>query len=125
LEAISELRFDALAGYARSPLTLMAGTELGWYSEQNEKVLGAIVQDRTDRDYVCIVMGRDRIGRYRAVHLSEWFPTIGRARAAMSEILPEWAAKDPAEYEQGDEPRQPMDFFRPRHPAEQLNPLFS
>jgi hypothetical protein len=103
----------------------MAGTELGWYSEQNEKVLGAIVQDRTDRDYVCIVMGRDRIGRYRAVHLSEWFPTIGRARAAMSEILPEWAAKDPAEYEQGDEPRQPMDFFRPRHPAEQLNPLFS
>ena len=124
METISSLRFDALAGYARAPFTLLAGDELGWYSEANEKVLGTIVRDRTDKDHVCIVMGRDRVGRYRAVHLSEWFDTIGRARTAMTEILPEWAMKDPTEFEQGDEPRQAMDFFRARHPDERLNPLF-
>jgi hypothetical protein len=45
------------------------------------------------------------------------------ARAAMPQILADWSAKDPAEFEQGDEPRQPMEFFRPRHP-ERRHPGF-
>jgi hypothetical protein len=36
----------------------------------------------------------------------------------MPRLLAEWGAKDPAEFEQGDEPREPMEFFRPRHPLE-------
>jgi hypothetical protein len=71
MEKLSPLRFDALAGYARTPFTLITADERGWFSEEQEKVLGVIVQDRTDKDYVCVVMGRDRVGRYRAVHLSE------------------------------------------------------
>lgn len=124
MEPISDLRFNALAGYARAPRTFIDGTEVGWYSESAEKVLGVIVQDNDDRDYVCIVMGRDRVGRYRAVHLSDWYDTVGRARAAMIDTLTEWAAKDVAEYEQGDEPREAVDFFCPRHRNERLIPAF-
>lgn len=121
MEKLSPLRFDALAGYARQPLTLLTSDERDWYSEAGEKVIGTIVQDRADKDYVCIVLGRDRVGRYRAVHLSDWFPRLRDAREAMPEILTEWGAKDAAEFEQDDEPRQPMEFFRPRHPVERLN----
>jgi hypothetical protein len=124
MEKLSPLRFDALAGYARTPFTLITADEREWFSEEQEKVLGVIVQDRTDKDYVCVVMGRDRVGRYRAVHLSEWFLRLRDARAAMPQILADWGAKDPAEFEQGDEPRQPMEFFRPRHPVERHHPGF-
>jgi hypothetical protein len=124
MEDLSLLRFDALAGYARQPHTLLTADERAWYSESGEKVLGTVVQDRADKDYVCIVLGRDRVGRYRAVHLSEFFTRLREARAAMPAILAEWGAKDPAEFEQGDEPRQPMEFFRPQHPVERLHLAF-
>jgi hypothetical protein len=124
LERLTELRFNALAGYARSPWTWITSNELEWYSEGNEKVLGVVVQDTTDQDFACIVMGRDLIGRYRAVHLSSFMTTVGRARAAMSELLPEYAAMDPIEFEQGDEPKTHLDFFAPLHDASRLDPSF-
>jgi hypothetical protein len=125
LEPITELRYNALAGYARSPWTWIASVEFEWYSSGDEKVLGVVVQDTTDKDFVCIVMGRDRIGRYRAVHLSEWFETVGKARSHMSEILPQWAQKEASEFEQGDEPKTAVDFFTPVHFAERRNPDFN
>jgi len=125
MEQITKERFDGLMGSTRSPLTLIAGIEREWYSEQNEKVLGVIVQDAADDDFLCIVLGRDRIGRYRAVHLSPFVPSIDTARMGLPNLLTDWGARDPREYEQGDENRQQMDFFTPRHPAEGLNPTFA
>jgi hypothetical protein len=124
VKALSRQRYEALAGYSRTPLSLLTGIEHEWYSEQNEKVLGVIVQDRADEDFVCIISGRDRVGRYRAVWLSDFFENIEDAQAAMPDLLRDWAAKDPAEYEQADEPARAMDFFRPRHPPERLHPTF-
>ena len=115
MERLTELRYNALAGYARSPWTWIASNELEWYSEGNEKVLGVVIQDTDDLDYSCVVMGRDRIGRYRAVHLSPFVGTVGKARSAASELLPEYAQKDPREFEQGDEPSVRVNFFKPIH----------
>jgi hypothetical protein len=112
-------------GIDAKPLTLIAGIEREWYSEQDEKVLAVIVQDTTDDDFVCIVLGRNRIGRYRAVHLSPFFPSIDTARKEIPHLLTDWGARDPREYEQGDENRQQMDFFTPHHPAERLNATFA
>jgi hypothetical protein len=124
MKDLSLLRFDALAGYARQPHTLLTADERAWYSEAGERVLGTVVQDRSDKDYVCIILGRDRVGRYRAVHLSDWFKRLRDAREAMPAILAEWGAKDPAEFEQGDEPREPMEFFQPVHPVERRDIAF-
>ena len=88
-------------------------------------MLAVIVQDTTDDDFVCIVLGRDRIGRYRAVHLSPFSPSIDAARKQVPNLLTDWSARDPREYEQGDEDRPQMDFFAPRHPAARLNPTFA
>ena len=37
--------------------------------EAAEKFLGSLIQDTEDLDYSCIVLGRDRVGRYRAVEV--------------------------------------------------------
>ena len=125
MEPISQLRFDALAGYSRSPRTLVDSVELEWYSEANEKVLGVLIQDTTDGDYSCIVMGRDRVGRYRAVDVMPFVPTLDEARGATPATLREWAARDPIEYEQGDEPQRGVDFFTPVRHVAQLHPGFA
>lgn len=80
MEPVSQRRFDALAGYSRSPHTLVDSIELEWYSDANEKVLVVLILDTADRDYSCIVMGRDRVGRYRAVDVLPFVPTLEQAR---------------------------------------------
>ena len=83
MEKLSPLRFDALAGIRPLTVYLLTADEREWFSEEQEKVLGVIVQDRADKDYVCIVMGRDRVGRYRAVACISGL-RLRDARAAMS-----------------------------------------
>src|SRR6266436_4525940 len=124
MEPLSQLRFDALSGYCRSPQTLIDSIELEWYSEANEKVLGVLIQDTEDEDYSGIVLGRDRAGRYRAVDVMPFFETVDETRDAIPAVLQEWAAKDLDQYEQGDEPRQAVDFFTPLRPLEHLHPRF-
>lgn len=103
----------------------MTAIEHEWYSEHEERVLCVLVEDTTDQDYVCIVLGRDRVGRYRAVHLSDFYESIQAVRRLVPELLADWASRDAREYEQGDEPRRQMDFFTPRHPVQRLNTTFA
>src|SRR5690348_57794 len=124
MEKMDKARFDGLMGSTRTPWTRITANERGWYSEDNEKVLCVVVEDTTDHDFVCIVLARDRVGRYRAVDLSKFFPTMAEAEQALPALLREWADKGSKEYEQGDEPRRQMDFFTPRHPRERLNQDF-
>lgn len=124
MESISRLRFDALAGYSRSPRTLIDSVEIEWYSEANEKVLGVLIQDTEDKDYSCIVLGCDSVGRYRAVEVMPFFETVEEVRQAIPTVLESWAARDAADYEQGDEPRAAVDFFTPIRPEDRLHPLF-
>ncbi|MEO8592905.1 MAG: hypothetical protein ABI759_06275 [Candidatus Solibacter sp.] len=121
MQELARERFDALMGSTRNQMTRTLGMELAWYSEPDERVLCAIVRDESDGDHTCIVLARDKIGRFRAVHLSEWFPTMAQAVAAVPQLLTEWATRDDQDYEQGDEPRDTMDFFTPRHSRERLN----
>jgi hypothetical protein len=125
MEQLSRRRFDALAGYSRNPRTLILSNELEWYSEDGEKVLGVLIQDTQDRDYSCIVMARDCVGRYRAVHVMPFLETVDEVRNAMPPVLREWAGKDPSEFGQGDEPREAVDFFTSVRPVNQLHAGFS
>jgi len=124
MKELSRLRFDALAGYSRGPGTLVDSIELEWYSEAEEKVLGVLIQDTYDRDYSCVILARDRVGRYRAVEVPPFVPTVDQARQVMRAALQAWSAKDLVEYEQGPEPRLAPDFFAPLHAPERLHPWF-
>ncbi len=125
MQVLTRERFDALLGSTRSPWTRIVGIEKGWYSEKNEKVLCVIVQDTSDRDFTCIVLGRDLVGRFRAVYLTPFFKTLKAARSAVPGLLSTWSSRDEEEYSQGDEPKKRMDFFAPLHPVEKLHPDFN
>jgi hypothetical protein len=66
VKEIDAKRFNALAAQARSPAAAYISEELAWYANADETVIGVILLDTIDDDYVAIVLGRDEGGRFRA-----------------------------------------------------------
>ena len=113
MKVISRLRFDALAGYSRSPTLNLVAKELAWYEEANERLLGLVSLDLPDQDYVSHVLGRDAKGRFRCVWLECSIETQEGATALLQRKLEEYAQSPPEEFYQGDEVGRPVDFFTP------------
>src|SRR6266852_5784526 len=91
MKALSQLRFDSLAGYSRSPTMALVARDLAWYEEANERILGLIALDLPDQDYVCYVLGRDAKGRFRAVWLECDLDTQESATVLLEQKLAEFA----------------------------------
>jgi len=91
MNAISQRRFDSLAGYVRSPTMALVARELAWFEEANEKILGLVALDLPDQDFVSYVLGRDAKGRFRAVWLEYSIETQEAATALLERKLAEFA----------------------------------
>jgi hypothetical protein len=124
MKPISPLRFDALAGYARQPQSILFGEEIRYFQHGGERVLGMVLRDRTDNDFGGIVLGRDRGLRFRWIAGTHFFETQRRAEAELRREMERVAALPDDEYYQGDESGRPVDFFTPVVPAHRLNPSF-
>jgi hypothetical protein len=119
------VRFNALAGYARVPMTTAFSEEMAWFEHGSERVLGIVVRERTDNDFTGIVMARDQRGRFRAVELLTSFePTQRRAEVLLRREMERLAMAPDEEYHQGDEKGPPLDFFTPRTERARLHPTF-
>jgi hypothetical protein len=57
--------------------------EVSWFEHQDERVLGAVLCDRTDRDFTGMIMARDRRGRFRAVGFATSEETRRRAEVTL------------------------------------------
>jgi hypothetical protein len=68
-----------LAAQARSPAAAYISEELPWYANADETVIGVILLDTIDDDYVAIVLGRDDGGRFRAFDLEVSLQTMDEA----------------------------------------------
>lgn len=125
MNAISQLRFDSLAGYSRSPTMALVARELAWYEEANEKLLGLVAIDLPDQDYVSYVLGRDAKGRFRAVWLECSIATQEAATELLARKLAEFGQAPPEEFHQGDEVGRPVDFLAPVVRGERQHRAFS
>src|SRR5437879_780847 len=121
MKPISPLRFDALAGYARQPQSILFGEEIRYFQHGGERVLGMVLRDRTDNDFGGIVLGRDRGLRFRWIAGTHFFETQRRAEVELRREMERVAALPDDEYYQGDESGRPVDFFTPVVPAHRLN----
>ena len=121
MRSISLIRFNALAGYCRRPENILFSEELGWFEETAERVLGVLFRDREDGDFGSVVLGRDRKGRFRAIHLGKFHPLAAQAEADLSASMERLAAAPDEEYYQGDERGSPVDFFLPLADRERLH----
>ena len=110
---ISPIRFDAIAGYARLPMARLFSEELGYYEVERGKVVGMVLVDRADRDFLGVVFARDAVLRYRSSVQTDFYPSQAEAEAALSVAMDAAAAAPEEEHFQADEKGAPVDFFAP------------
>jgi hypothetical protein len=124
MNSIPRIRYDALAGYSRSPQTVLSSEELGWFEESDERVLGVVIRDLEDDDFSSVVLARDRLGRFRAVWVDDFKPTPDEARERLGDLLSLWAAKPDEEYWQDDETGASLNLTIPVSPEDRQHPSF-
>jgi ribosomal protein L30 len=122
IKPLSRRRFDALAGYARSPQLVLFAEELEWYASRDERLIGMLLRDRTDSDFVLAILARDERLCFRAIDVDVSLPTLDAAREELFARMKKEYPKPDAAFYQGDAPGRPMDFFTPVVPKERLNP---
>ncbi len=121
---ISPIRFNAIAGYARLPLAALFSRELAYFEVEGGKVVGMVLVDRHDDDFIGVVFAPDARLRFRATAQTDFYATQEEAEAALSAAMDEAAAAPPEQHHQGDERHPPVDFFAPVRDEALLNPDF-
>jgi len=124
MRLISQVRFDALAGYCRKPQTVLVGEELSWYEHADERVLGVLIRDYADDDYGGMVLGRDNRGRFRWIGMGDFNTSRRKAKRSLKRELKRLGAAPDDEFSQGDEDGTALDFFTAVCPPDRLNPSF-
>ena len=125
MSPVSRLRFDALAGYSRSPTQALVAKELAWYEEGDERLLGLVSLDLTDQDYVSHVLARDARSQFRCVWVECSIETQEGATALLQRKLAVYAQSLPEEFYQDSEAGRPVDFFTPVVADNRLHAAFT
>lgn len=124
MNRLDKRRFEALAGYIRSPYSALFAKELSWFEVGDEKLLGVISLDTSDNDFAAMVLARDAVNRFRCVDGKASLPTEADAIAYLEERLIA-NLPQPAEYFfQQDEPAKPTEFFAPAVKADKMAEAF-
>lgn len=63
---MSPARYNAFIAWTRSPAASDIGEELEFFSSTDETLIGALVKDKSDRDFGFVTMGRDLSGALQA-----------------------------------------------------------
>lgn len=124
LKEISEIRFNAIAGYARHPRAALTGEELAYYETEDGSILGLLIRDRADGDFAGMAFGRDAKLRFRWTSMTNFLESPELAHDALAELMTNLLDEPDEFHHQGDEKGEPVDFFAPVHPAEILHPDF-
>ena len=124
IKDLDEKRFNALAGQARSPAAAYFSQELAWYTNEDETILGIILLDTVDDDYVSVVLAKDEGGRFRAFDWELSFPDEASALEWLLRVM-RWHTCNcpgiPPEAHQSER----LDLFRPVVPVHKQHVYFS
>ena len=117
-------RFSALIGQSRSPMTELFTREIGWFSNEEETVLGILLIDIFDKDFTAILLGRDAIGRYRCFDQKVSMETPQEAHTWLVDRITAVTLSGQTVFEQDDETGEAMEIFTPVKAEEKLHPYF-
>jgi hypothetical protein len=123
VKALDRKRFNALAGLSRSPAAAYVSEELGWYSNEDETVIGVALHDIIDDDFAAVVLARDQGGRFRAFDVQSSIETEEEARSWLERAIKWHTGAGVKVYPQG-ATRKELDLFTPVLPTERLHPYF-
>lgn len=123
IKELDEKRFNALAGYTRSPVAAYISRELAWYSNEDETIIGVLLLDTIDFDFIAIVLCRDEGDRFRAIEAGPSFPDEVSASQWLINAIKWHTSKGLKVLPQGDKSKG-LDLFTPIVSAERLHPYF-
>lgn len=118
-------RYNAFVAWTRTPTADLVGEELEFFSNRAETLIGVLINDRFDRDFGFVVLGRDLKGRFRCIDVSVSM-TRTKARHALFASLRKHTDNVDTVFPQDDEKEDAagVDLFGLQAPAESLHPAF-
>lgn len=123
VKSIDLKRFDALAAHTRSPAAAYISEEIAWYANESETVLGVLLRDKIDNDFVGVLLGRDESGMYRCFDVQASIETAEEATTWLEGAI-RWNSRDDVKtFPQGNRDK-PVDPFEPISPIEKLGASF-
>ncbi|WP_410014859.1 hypothetical protein [Sodalis sp. C49] len=111
INPITLSRFNALATYARNPRVKSHSQELEWFETCDGKILGVLLMDTIDNDYVGIIFSRDLNKRYRFINLTNFGFNSSKTKKELLNKIRELHPSADELGAQGDESDETMDFF--------------
>lgn len=117
-------RFNALAGLSRSPAASYVGRELAWYSNEDRTILGVLLIDTIDNDYVAILMARDECGRYCCFDTECSIASLEEAKSWLIRAMKWHTCQDTRVCPQGGR-AEVLDLFTPVVSPEKQHPYFT
>jgi hypothetical protein len=87
INKISKTRFNAFVMFSREPRMVFFTQEIEYYGNEDNSILGTIVIDPVDRNYNCIVLGRDEEGKFSAIDIMIDYDSLNEARAKLIERM--------------------------------------
>lgn len=90
VKPISKERFEALCR-SRLPAADYISKEVEWFADEDERVLGVILLDLQDNDWVSMVLGRDEENLFRAIDLEVSIQTRDKAREVLLTKLDQYS----------------------------------
>ena len=118
-------RYNAFVAWTRSPIANDVGEELEYFSSTDERLIGVLIKDLTDRDFGYVLLGRDVKGRFRCIDVDMSYKRTA-ARQALFASMKRHLQEGKTVFEQGDEStdRAGVDLFAPLVPEEKLHGAF-
>lgn len=124
VKKLDQKRFNALAGYSRTPAAAYVSRELDWYANEDESVVGVMLLDTIDSDYVGVALGRDEGGRFRAIDVEASFSNKDSALQWLLNTIKWHTGMGKKVFPQGEASKR-LDLFKPIVPADKLHVYFS
>ncbi|MCU4504413.1 hypothetical protein KTI78_14730 [Acinetobacter sp. WU_MDCI_Abxe161] len=124
VKRIDVKRFRLLVSHSRQPNLPFICEELDWLADDNEIVLGCLVQDKTDLDFGGVILGRDEEGRYRCFDLIANIETKEEALSWICNTIKWHVGQNQEVFPQGDGGKK-IDLFSPVLTIDKQHPYFT
>lgn len=125
VKVLTPERYNAFVAWTRHPAATFVGREIEYFATLDERVIGVLILDRTDRDFGFVALGRDEKGRFRYIH-AEMSMNRNDARRALFKELKKHFDSSARVFPQGDETQDDagIDLFTPVVEEARLNQSF-
>jgi len=120
---ISKERYG-IYSFSKLPAADIYGEEKEWYADPLENILGAIILDKYEQDWLYVVLGRDEDGKFKCIDIQINFDTIGKARNKLIGKIEEYSTGGQSTFPQGGWDGKKNEIFKLLVPEEKLDPFF-